>query len=476
MSRFISQVLLAAAAFIGLEPALLAADQPNILLFMADDMTYSDIGCYGNHDVHTPNLDRLATESLRMTRCFNSAPMCSPLRQSLYTGLYPVRNGAYPNHSRVYDGTKSLPHYLNSAGYRAALIGKRHEAPESAFPFEFLGGRHHDNGKGLDLDLQRVDAFLGEAAKSDQPFCLVVTSNQPHRPWNRGDVSAYDPDKLTVPPNLIDTPETRVALCNYYAEITYMDAQLGSCLDSLDRHSLRDNTLVIFLSEQGSNFPFCKWTCYPAGIQSACIVRWPGTVQPHSTSDALISYVDIVPTILDAARIDIAQISSKEKSTDAKKFDGQSFMPVLRSTTAKGSPFVFALQTSRGIFAGPEAYAIRAVTDGEYLLIWNIHHNQQFANTVTKRDTVYQSWDAAGKAGNAHSATRHKAYRKRPEWELYRVSEDPWNLRNLAEQASMSPKMSSLRAELASWMQEQGDLGDETERAALSRQVKRDNK
>ncbi|MDE0821708.1 MAG: sulfatase-like hydrolase/transferase [Opitutales bacterium] len=108
-------------------------------MFLADDMTYSDLGCYGNPDVNTPNLDRLAHQGLRFTRCYNSAPICSPLRQSLYSGLYPVRNGAHPNHSRVYDGIKSLPHCLRPLGYRVAIVGKRHEAPASAFPFEMLG-------------------------------------------------------------------------------------------------------------------------------------------------------------------------------------------------------------------------------------------------------------------------------------------------------------------------------------------------
>ena len=121
-----------------------AAEKPNLLLFLADDMTYTDLGCYGNPDVKTPAIDQLAREGLKFTRCYNSAPTCSPLRQSLYTGLYPVRNGAHPNHSRVYAGVKSIPHYLEPLGYRVAIVGKRHEAPAAAFPFEYLGGSHGD--------------------------------------------------------------------------------------------------------------------------------------------------------------------------------------------------------------------------------------------------------------------------------------------------------------------------------------------
>lgn len=442
---------------------LIAQDRPNILLFMADDMTHTDLGCYGNRDVKTPNLDALASEGMKFSRCFNSAPMCSPLRQSLYTGLYPVKNGAHPNHSRVYDGVKSLPHHLSPLGYRTALIGKRHEAPESAFPFEFLGGRHHDNGKGIDLDLTKVDTFLEEAANGSQPFCLVVTSNQPHRPWNRGDASQYDPKQLSIPGNLVDTPQTRDAMAEYYAEITYMDNQLGSCLRSLQRHNLRSNTIVIFLSEQGSNFPFCKWTCYATGIQSACILRWPSVVKPGSQTRALVSYVDIVPTLISAAG----------GHSDIADFDGRSILPILKSQDTDGSPYVFAIQTSRGIFHGPNAYGIRSVTNGRYLLIHNLNHDSQFANSVTHRDPVYASWKLAAEADDLFAESRYSRYKVRPEWELYDLQADQWNLRNLANNSELKKVREDLSAAMKNWMRQQGDHGSTTEMQALSRQSER---
>ena len=115
-----------------------SARPPNLLLFLADDMTFTDLGCYGNPDVRTPRLDRLASEGIRFTRFYSSAPTCSPLRQSLFTGLYPVRNGAHPNHSRVYDGIKSIPHHLRPLGYRVGIVGKRHEAPPPHFHLRCL--------------------------------------------------------------------------------------------------------------------------------------------------------------------------------------------------------------------------------------------------------------------------------------------------------------------------------------------------
>jgi uncharacterized sulfatase len=163
--------------------------------------------------VKTPHIHRLSTQGIRFTRCCNAALTCSPLRQSLYTGLYAVGNGAHPNHSQVFEGVKSLPHYLKPLGYRVAIIGKLHEAPASAFPFEMLGGNHGDGGKtsaGADLPLERAWEFISRDRQ--QAWCLVVASNQPHTPWNRGDTSRYDPSTLTVLRHLVDTPVLPEAL------------------------------------------------------------------------------------------------------------------------------------------------------------------------------------------------------------------------------------------------------------------------
>jgi len=443
-------MILVAAAFAQ------AAEQPNLLLFMADDLTYTDLGFTGHPDVKTPHLDRLASDSLQLTRCYTPTPTCSPCRQALYTGIYPVRNGAHPNHSRVFDHVKAMP--------RVAILGKRHEAPAAIFDFEQLGGAHGDGGKtpdGDDLPLDRARAFLERPA--DKPWCLLVTSNQPHSPWNRGDASAYDAAELTVPPYLVDTPELRRLLTQYYAEITYMDGQVGDLLAlvrGLEKKQPRArSTAFVWLSEQGSELPFCKWTCYDTGIHAAALVHWPGTVAPGK-SDALISYVDILPTFLELAGAD---------PTDAARydFDGKSFAALLRG---KRNPepgrdrhhdIVFATHTTRGIYNGSEAYATRAATDGTWLYIRNLHPDETFQNMVTARKPFFKTWQTAG-------PERFRAYQTRPADELFHLAEDPWCLNNLA--GKKTTKQARLSAALDQWMKQQGDLGDATERAAKTRQ------
>lgn len=443
-------------------PPFSAADQPNLLLFMADDMTWTDIGAFGNDQIRTPHLDELARQGMKLNGMFTPAPTCSPLRQALYTGIYPVRNGAHPNHARVYDGVKSLAHHLRPLGYRVGLVGKRHEAPSEAFPFDFLGGSHGDGGKPgtIDLDLNLADEFIHR--DPDQPYCLVVTSNQPHTPWNRGDASVYDAAALTLPPYLVDTPVTREWMTHYYAEITYMDAQVGRCMELVSQTN--QPTLFLFLSEQGSNFPHCKWTCYDTGIRGASIVWWPGVVRPGSESDALMQYVDVVPTFVEVA----GGIPEDETKYD---FDGRSFLAVLEGEMNRFREYVFAVQTSRGIYSGPEAYGIRAVRDARYKYIWNLNAPAAFSNTVITKFPPFQDWKRAAAAGDPAAARLVDEYIHRPAEEFYDLRDDPYELNNLAGDPQHRARMDSMKVQLEAWMKQQGDRGVATEMAAKKRQV-----
>ena len=439
-----------------------AESRPNVFIFLSDDLSYHDIGCYGNPVVKTPNIDALAAEGLRLDACFNSAPMCAPTRMSLYSGIHPVRNGAHPNHSEVYPWVNTLPTYLKKLGYRVGLANKSHFLPKEQFPFEHLEGREHDTGKnGIDFDMARVEAFLSDS--KDEPWCFVFASNQPHTPWNRGDASQYDPRAVSIPPYLVDTPETREAMTRYYAEITYMDDQLGQCIRFLDESGESDETLFLYLSEQGSNFPFCKWTCYETGLRSAGIIRWPGQVTAGSVSSELIQYVDVVPTI-----VEIGGGNALDHN-----FDGRSFKGLLQGKDYTPNRFAYGVQTSRGIYSGPEAYGIRSIRDDQYRLIWNVNSESVFRNTVTGKLEAYLSWKEQAESGDAFANERFETYRKRPEYELYDVDEDPFCMDNLAEFPEVRGEFNRLKTGLDRWMEQQGDVGAATEAEALSRMPKR---
>ena len=434
-----------------------SAPRPNILLFIADDMTWRDCQPYGNSEVSTPNLASLAAGGMQFDACFTGTAMCSPTRQQLYTGLFPVRNGAYPNHSRVFSGTKSLVHHLRNLGYRVGLAGKTHIGPQESFPFERVKG----NGKKRGFDFGKINEFITRNEK--QPYCLVVASHEPHMPWNKGDRSAYPPRKLTVPPYLVDTPETRRALSAYYAEIGFLDGQLGRCLEAIRASGSQDRTIVIFTSEQGSALPFAKWTCYDSGLKTALLVRWPGRVKPGSRTDAMVQYVDIVPTLLEAAGGDPTTVETGQPgaTTGGNGFDGRSFLGVLTGKADKHRDYTYGIHTTRGINNGSSCYPVRSVRSRRYKYIRNLQASAVFTNNLTERerDGVYASWRRAGQAG----AARARWYQHRPAEELYDLVKDPWELNNLADDPAHADAKTMLAVKLEAWMKQQGDEGVATE-------------
>ncbi|MEM9830905.1 MAG: sulfatase [Bacteroidota bacterium] len=442
--------------------------QPNILLFIADDMNWRDCTPYGNTEVITPNIARLAREGMRFDNMYTATAMCSPTRQQLFTGLYPVRNGAFPNHSQVYPGVKSLGHHFLDLGYRVGLIGKQHYGPVESFPFQYFKGRQHDDGKGRDIDLRKIRTFM---EPESQPYFLIVAENQPHTPWNKGNPAAYDPASLTIPPDMIDTPFTREQLTRYYAEITYADSLLGVCLKYLEETGQADNTIVIFTSEQGAQFPFGKWTCYDLGLKTAFIARWLGKIQPGSHNAALTQYVDVVPTLLEAvgANPDTVQVGITNTQGD-DGFDGKSFLSILQSNNQQHRDYVYGVQTTRGIHQGSACYPIRSVRSNRFKYIWNLNSDSPFYNVVTTRkNDIFENWQQATRQNPERHAWVMK-YQQRPTEELYDLENDPYELNNLAEHPNFQEEKETLRQELIDWMEIQGDQGTATEMKALERQ------
>lgn len=440
-----------------------AADRPNLVFIIADDCTYLDMEVYGGQ-ARTPNLNQLAKEGMQMSRCFQAAPMCSPTRHNLYTGIYPVKSGAWPNHTCVYPGTKSIAHYLQDAGYRVALSGKTHIAPKKSFPFEY------DNEfKSGNIDkpnpFPAIDRLIAESKASETPFCLFACSNEPHSPWNKGDASAYPPAALKLPPSWVDTAETRNQYADYLAEITYFDAQCGALLDLLDQHDAASNTLVMAVSEQGSSFPFAKWTCFELGLSSGMIARWPGKIAAGSQSDALVEYCDVAPTFLAAAGLETPGT-----------MDGKSFLPVLLGESQAHKRYTYGLHTTRGIINGSDMFGIRSCGTKTHRYIRNLQPEVTFTNAVTRNnkggESFWGSWLDKAQAGDAHAAAMVSKYQHRPMEELYDVVNDPHCLNNMVDDPALADVKFELSAQLDDWMASQGDNGVGIESLALTRLAK----
>jgi len=297
----------------------------------------------------------------------------------------------------------------------------------------------------LPHDLDGVREFV---TRDESPFLLVVGLTEPHVPWVMGDASAYPPAKLELPKNLADTEMMRECYSRYLAEITYMDGQVGDLVEMIAATNKRDDTIVIFTSEQGAQFPGFKWTNYDVGVHTGLIVRWPGKVAEGTRTDALVQYADVVPTLLDAAGAGAEQVTKAG-------LDGDSFLPVLLGNSKTHRDYVFG--THNNIPEGPP-YPIRSIGDGRYRYIRNLIPENIYIEKhlmgVTGSDHVSRNywktwmWDAGT---SEHTYALIQRYQNRPAEELDDSTTDPLEMKNLASDESMQAIKQRLSSRLDEW-------------------------
>jgi arylsulfatase A-like enzyme len=423
--------------------------RPNIVLFIADDLTWHDVGPYGGTDVRTPSIDRLAKEGLKFQWAFAASPTCTPARSAMYTGMYPMRNGAHANHSLINPGVATLPQVMGKLGYRVVLAGKSHIGPREQFPFEYLEGANvmPPGKKGVlwtDLNTERVDRLLKEHDRS-KPLCLIVASHSPHVYWLENE--GYDPAKIKVPPYLVDTPETRRARCKYYTDVTHMDEQMGAVRASLEKYGYAENTLFAFTADQGAQWPFSKWSCYEAGMRAPLLVSWPGHTKAGAVTGAMVSLIDLMPTFVEAAG---GQAMSG--------IDGKSFLGVIEGKAERHREEVYAAHTGdKEMNHAP----MRAIRTGRYKYIANLRPDVRYTNHISNgiaadgRD-YWDSWVKLGETDAAVAKVVERFYVK-PAEELYDLEADPFELRNLAGEAGNAGVLKELREKVTKWRVEQGE-------------------
>jgi uncharacterized sulfatase len=426
-------------------------EKPNFLLILADDCTYNDLPLYGGENAKTPNLDRFASQGLTFNRAYVSSSMCQPCRAELYSGLYPMGNGCAWNHSGCRPEITGMPQAMGKLGYRVGLAGKTHIRPAEVFPFEKVEGFDPNcvRNPTLNHDLRPIKQFI--SGEKDQPFCLVIALTEPHVPWVMGDASQYPPRKLKLPPNIADTPRTREDFSKYLAEITYMDSQVGDILDTLKSVGKEDDTLVLFSSEQGSQFPGCKWTTWDTGLHSALIARFPGRIEAGKRTDALVQYADIFPTLLEIA------------GAEPKGLDGWSFAGVLREKEKKHRAYVYGMHNN---FPEGPPYPTRTISDGTHRLILNLTPGELFIEkhlmglkgNAVLNNPYWATW-VRDSWVKPEIYKLVKRYQSRPPVSFYDTLKDPYEMNDLAGGPKYQTKMKEMREELEAWMKREGDPG-----------------
>ncbi|HXT56993.1 MAG TPA: sulfatase, partial [Pirellulales bacterium] len=292
----------------------------NVVLFVTDDHS-PDAGCYGNPVIKTPHLDRLAADGTRLDFAFCTTASCSASRSVILSGLFNHANAQYGHehsyhHFRTYDDVKTLPVLLSAAGYRTARVGKYHVGPEAVYHFDqALPG----NARSPAAMAENCRELI--AADDKRPFFLYFCTADPHRSGesiesspekpnafgNRpqgypgAEPAHYDPQDVIVPPFLPDTRVCRAELAQYYESVSRVDSGLGRLVEILRKAGKYDETMIIFISDHGIAFPGAKTTVYEPGLRSPCIVRRPEQKRRGGASQAMVSWIDITPTILDFA-------------------------------------------------------------------------------------------------------------------------------------------------------------------------------
>lgn len=313
------------------------AANKNVLLIISDDQGL-DMGAYGTRGLQTPNLDRLASEGTLFTNGFATVSSCSPSRSVIYSGLYSHSNGMYGlahdvHNQHLLPDVETLPALLKRAGYATALVGKKHIKPASLLPFDEELAPEQPGLRDVKLLADQCESFMRR--HEDKPFFIVVGFSDPHRAkedFGNGDWPGvhrvvYKPEEVTVPRHLPDLPEVRKDLAAYYESVSRLDSGVGSIIERLRRLGRINDTLIIFMSDNGRPFPGAKTTLYDEGIHLPLIVVSPTQHRRGVRNDALVSWVDVTPTILDWAGA----------KGPAYSLPGRSLMPVLEQEPPRDS-------------------------------------------------------------------------------------------------------------------------------------------
>lgn len=435
---------LGALVFVMLSLQSAAAEPRSVLLLIADDLS-RDLGYYGNPVIQTPNIDALAKRGTRFENAFATVASCSPSRSVLLTGQYNHTNGQYglahaEHNFQELTRTRGLPALLMSAGYRSGIIGKEHVLPRSVYPWDYVDTQVPAGARDVAALADRAKAFMQQS--KDQPFLLVIGYTDPHRAAkgfanDRAYPSvksiSYDPAKVRVPFFLPDQPEVRADLADYYQSISRLDQGIGLMLDALKDSGREQETLVIFLSDNGMPFPGAKTTLYDPGVHLPLIISSPTQKQRGLVSNALVSWIDITPTVLDWTG-----------TKPLAALPGRSLLPILEDANPAGWDKVYLSHTFHEVTM---YYPVRGVRTRQYKYLWNLAHELPF---VPASD-LYNSPTYQGilKRGDGRLGERSfLEYIKRPKEELYDLEKDPKELKNLASDPAYADLLVELRKDV----------------------------
>ena len=423
----------------------IARERPNILWISCEDLS-PDLGCYGNNELSTPNLDRFASEGIRYTNAFTVSPVCCPNRSGIITAMYPPSIGSQHMATNI-NPTPSIQHidydvvtppdvrcfteFLRAAGYYCTNRGKQEyqfRTPITAWD-RVRGDHGHWNGRA-----------------PGQPFFSVINHSVTHegnirQPLEKDPI--IDPESVTIPPYYPDTPVVRRDWARYLDNIETLDAQIGELLARLEEDGVAENTVVFFWSDHGRGMPRAKRWIYDSGIHIPLMIRWPGVIEPGTVSDELISSIDFGPTVLSIAGVTVPEY-----------MQGQPFLAEQKSEPRE---YIFAHRDRMD-----EAVdMIRCVRDKRFKYIKNFQPEKPYAQLIEWMDRMptMQEWRRLAAEDKLEGPQKLFFQETKPVEELYDILVDPHEVNNLADDPEYKDDLIRMRHVLDNWMVEIKDLG-----------------
>lgn len=441
-----------------------AAERPNILLVLSDDHSAAHVGCYGNKDIKTPNLDRFAKQGMRFERAYVTCPQCVPSRASIMTGQSPVRIAMTRFSAPLPAEVISYPELLRAQGYFTGVAGRTYHLDGSQLPPETkkVFDEHElrtfpkrvdfvktaGNGPAI---LNQLREFLDLVPKAS-PFFLQLCFSDPHRPLDRNAIPApHDPAKLALPAHYPDTPGVRDDFARYYDEIARFDGDFGRVLEELEKRGLAASTLVVFMGDNGASQFRGKGTLYEFGVHVPLIARWPGKVKAGSTTSELVSGEDLAPTFLESAGL-----------AAAKEMTGRSFLKLLVGEPLEGRRFVFAERGAHGSGLPNNSAAFdlgRCVITKTHKLIYTALWQIPYWPVDFAGDAFWKELQQMHKDGKLDAKLDRLYFSPtRPMFELYDLRSDPNEFNNLIGKPEAAEVERELKAALQEWMILQRDF------------------
>lgn len=431
-----------------------AAKKPNIVFIISDDHSTPFLGCYGTTDIKTPNLDKFASEGMAFDRAYVTSPQSAPSRSSFFSGRSPVSTTMSMFSLPLPADVITYPDILKQHGYYIGVTARSHHQDGLRRNKEIIEAvdRNRLRSFGQRFDYHRMGgkplpefiSFLDKADKK-KPFYVQVSFYDPHRPWDKNAIPVpHDPATIKLPPHYPDNELIREDFARHYDEISRMDTEFGKMMDELERRGLKDNTIVVFVGDNGSALLRGKGTLYELGINVPLIIRWPGHIPAGHMCHELISGEDFAPTLLA-----LAGCEADEAMT------GVDFSHTLLDRPGRNREWIVSERAAHAEdlpVTTKDFDLIRAIVGKRYKLIYNPVRELPYWPVDFSHESFWLDMVERNRTGFLTREWQQLYFSERPMFELYDLQEDPQELNNLAGKADYANIEKELRNTLAEKM------------------------